>query len=134
MRPEETELLARPRRASVSPVVASECRVAGTGQSSGEAHVSARMLGQAMRDLHHALGRGFGQPAIDEESDAVRGAESKGGALHVLRRNLRRKMRPVRGGRSDRPLASPAGGGRGYRACALLFGGRLLSERRCWLG
>ena len=95
LRTEETEIRGCACGTAMPPMVAGKYRVSGACERLGQAGVSSRVLGQPVRDLHHGFGRRPGQPAIDEQDDTVVGAESKGGAPHVL---LERRERACRHG------------------------------------
>ena len=68
----EAKILRRWRRPAMAAMIAGIDRVASTSKRLGKPGISAGMLDEAMGNLHHRLGRRFGQPAIYEEGDAIR--------------------------------------------------------------
>ena len=62
---------------AMTAMVARKDRVASTSKRLGKPSISASMFDEAMCDLHHRLGRRFGQPAIYEERKAIRRAKVK---------------------------------------------------------
>ncbi len=80
-----------PSCAAKEPRVPRSCRAAVVGAVDGvavvgealrEAGVAARVLGEAVRDLHDGPGLAVGEPAVDEDVGAIGRAQREGAALH----------------------------------------------------